>query len=157
MNAAPAHNLGRGAAAPRGERCWSRWASGSDRRPAAAGHDRGLGRGPEPFWNRLRQADGGSDQPTGPGLAAARLHLSDLPADSPIAGPPLLRGLPAPYTLAATTTPANLISIFDSSHSFGVTNLLMIAVGGLFTAVVRTLPPARWGARASVVTVLRAE
>lgn len=71
--------------------------------------------------------------------------------------PPLLQGLPAPYTLAATTTPANLISIFDSSRSFGVTNLLMIAVGGLDTAVVRTLLPARWGARASVVTVLRAE
>src|SRR5262249_14107101 len=135
VNAAPAHDLGPGAAAPRGERHWSRWASGSDRQPAAPGHDRGLGHGPEPFWNRLWQADGCGDEPTGPGLPAARLHLSNLPADSPIAVPLLLQGLPAPYTLAATTTAANLISIFDSSSSFGVTNLLMIAIVGLVTAV----------------------
>jgi putative ABC transport system permease protein len=47
--------------------------------------------------------------------------------------------------------------VFDTSHSFGFISLLLIALGGVATAVLGALLPATWAARASVATVLRAE
>lgn len=47
--------------------------------------------------------------------------------------------------------------VFDTSHSFGFISLLLIALGGVATAVLGALLPAMWAARASVATVLRAE
>ena len=46
---------------------------------------------------------------------------------------------------------------FDTRQSFGLFSLLVIALGGVITAAAGALLPAWWAARASVVTVLRAE
>jgi len=43
------------------------------------------------------------------------------------------------------------------SRSLGALNLLVIALGGVVTAVLGALLPALWAARASVMAVLRAE
>jgi putative ABC transport system permease protein len=47
--------------------------------------------------------------------------------------------------------------VVDLGHAFGVANLGLIAVAGVATAVIGSLLPARWAARAPVAVVLRAE
>jgi putative ABC transport system permease protein len=47
--------------------------------------------------------------------------------------------------------------VVDLGHAFGVANLSLIAVAGVATAVIGSLLPAWWAARAPVAVVLRAE
>jgi putative ABC transport system permease protein len=69
-------------------------------------------------------------------------------------------GLPAGmrlHDLLVRSMVETIGGVFDTSRSFGALELVVVTFGGVVTAVVGALLPAWWAARASVVTVLRAE